>query len=397
MTGQNSRRSSRRIRPVGAEAGSEYLPKKQSQTTSTRAIIRDELNRERYPVTGILCDISADYHVFSTVLGTGHYGCVRECRHRATGRACAVKSVVKSKARLDHLRREIYLLKKMDHRGIVKMVECYEDAEYVHIVTERYTGGELFDRISDETTPDGCLVEEAAADIIRSLLKTVVYLHNNDIVHRDIKPENILFESSREDAGIRLIDFGLSRRHLPGDAPMTNPVGTAYYMAPEVLKNRYGKACDVWSVGTIAYTLLCGYPPFNGESDPDIFSAIRKGRYRFPTRAWSSKSKQAKSFIKSLLAMDPGRRLTATEALNHPWIQGSRANSEDGKQDASAARANSEDGKHDATVLNLHLLRQTIRKPGGADDAKQEDATARIKALRQSIKKLRISVHPRAA
>merc|ERR1711966_154858 len=128
--------------------------------------------------------------------GTGHYGCVYKCRHRRTGEVCAVKSVEKSKIeRLDFLQREVYLLKKMNHRGIVRMVEYYEDADHLRIVTELYTGGELFDRIREVTTPDGCMSEETAA--------------------------------------------GLSRRHDGNtDAPMSNPVGTAYYMAPEVLENR---------------------------------------------------------------------------------------------------------------------------------------------------------------
>jgi len=350
------------------------------------ASIRDEQDRKLCPVTGIFRDISADYHVSSRVLGTGHYGCVRECRHRLTGNTFAVKSVDKSKARrLDHLRREVYLLKKMKHSGIINMVDYYEDADDLHIVTERYTGGELFDRISDKTTPDGCLSEEEAAGIIRSLLKAVVYLHNNDIVHRDIKPENVLFESSRKGAGIRLIDFGLARRHLPDDPPMANPVGTAYYMAPEVLEHRYGKACDVWSVGVIAYILLCGYPPFNGQSDSAIFDAIREGCYDLPEPAWSSKSVKAKSFIFSLLRMDPGLRLTADEALNHPWIQGSCSN-------------NTEEGKQDDATARLNSLRKEIQKPGASvDDARKEDTMTKIKSLRQTIKSLRISVHPRAA
>lgn len=374
MPGRKSRRSSRRIRPDAAETGSEYLPKKQlPHTTSTSTIICEKANRKLYPVTGILRDISADYHVSSTVLGTGHFGCVRECRHRLSRKMYAVKTVNKSKSqRLDHLCREVYLLRKMKNRGIMKYVDCYEDVDDLHIVTELYTGGELFDRIADKTTLDGCFAEDAAAGIVRSLLKAVAFLHNNGIVHRDIKPENVLFETSREDSGIRLIDFGLARRHAPGDAPMTNAVGTAYYMAPEVLDNRYGEACDVWSVGTIAYILLCGYPPFNGESDSAIFDAIREGKYQFPAQAWSSKSVEAKSFIFSLLRTDPKSRLTAAEALNHSWIQGFRVNTED-------------------TMLKKG------KQPSANADAAQEDATARIKALRQTIKRLRISVHPRAA
>ena len=137
----------------------------------------------------------------------------------------------------------------------------------------------------------------------------------------DIKPENILFASEGE-RDVKLIDFGLSRKHNPGEEePMRNPVGTAYYMAPELLAGRYTQACDVWSVGTIVYIQLCGYPPFNGETDPDIFAAIKRGRFCFPPRAWASKSEEAKEFVRFLLNADPEARPTAEEALRHPWLR----------------------------------------------------------------------------
>mmetsp|Transcript_9995 Transcript_9995/g.16068 ORF Transcript_9995/g.16068 Transcript_9995/m.16068 type:complete len:231 (-) Transcript_9995:76-768(-) len=204
----------------------------------------------------------------------------------------------------------------------MKMVDCYEDAECVHIVTEKYSGGELFDKIVANTTNSGCLSEHRTARIIKSLLKAVAYLHANEIVHRDIKPENILFESNHEDAAVKLIDFGLSRRHERWkEGPMTNSVGTAYYMAPELLEGKYDKSCDIWSVGTVVYILSCGYPPFNGETDPDIFENIKRGQFEFPARQWSARSDEAKDFIKCLLRRDPRKRFTASEAMCHPWIK----------------------------------------------------------------------------
>lgn len=202
----------------------------------------------------------------------------------------------------------------------MKMVDCYEDDEYIHIVAERYTGGELFDKIIDNTTMDGCLPEAEAATIIKQLLQAVSYLHSNDIVHRDIKPENILFESGAEDSSIRLIDFGLSRTHSKGEAMMTNGVGTCYYMSPELLKGKYDRATDIWSVGVIAYILLCGYPPFNGDDDSEIVEAIRRGHYTF-VDGWEGVSILAVDFVKSLLRRDPRRRFTAEEALMHPWLK----------------------------------------------------------------------------
>jgi len=200
------------------------------------------------------------------------------------------------------------------------MVDYYEDEEYVHIITEKYDGGELFNKIIDCANDNGCLSEEKTAGIIKSLLEAVSYLHENDIVHRDIKPENILFESEEENA-IRLIDFGLSRRHEKGEEPMCNPVGTSYYMSPELLNGNYDTSTDMWSVGTVVYILLCGYPPFNGNTDPDIFEKIKKGSLKFPARQWSDKSDEAKDFIKCLLRRDHSKRYTAKAASDHPWIQ----------------------------------------------------------------------------
>jgi len=276
---------------------------------------------ELCPVTGHYSNVLNDYQVFPKVLGSGHYGCVRECIQRSTKKSFAVKSIDKSKiTRLDHLRREVNILSKMKHNCVMKMIDCYEDEKYVHIVTEKYTGGELFDKIIATTTPDGCFSEQKAARIIKSLLEAVAHLRRKNICHRDIKPENILFETEDEDSDIRLIDFGLARKYSKGDAPMANPVGTAYYMSPELIKGKYDRSCDIWSVGVVAYILICGYPPFNGNSDPVIFDTIRKGRLQFPEKAWSGVSDEGKDFIKSLLRKDPRKRFSATEALAHPWI-----------------------------------------------------------------------------
>ena len=196
----------------------------------------DDVINEQCPVTGHHSNILNDYYIFPTVLGTGHYGCVRECMNRQTRQFYAVKSIEKSKiGRLDHLQREVYLLSKINHGSIMKMVDIFEDVEFVHIVTEKYMGGELFDKIVDCTTEDGCLDEIDAAMITKQLLEAVAYLHRNGIVHRDIKPENLLFVQDKNDVDgddleVKLIDFGLARRHKSSDPKMVNPVGTAYYM-----------------------------------------------------------------------------------------------------------------------------------------------------------------------
>mmetsp|Transcript_5991 Transcript_5991/g.13109 ORF Transcript_5991/g.13109 Transcript_5991/m.13109 type:complete len:439 (+) Transcript_5991:90-1406(+) len=363
-------------------------------------IIQQELERKLCPVTGILSDISADYRIFSKILGRGHYGIVRECERlrgsstmpNDNGRnnqrdkrnrriKLAVKSIDKSKIRrLDHLRREIQLLRKMNHRNIIKMIDCYEDAERVHIITERYTGGELFDLIRKKRNArtTGCLSEKRAARIMNSLLEAVSYLHDRDIVHRDIKLENILFASEKRscekedyvddgDDSIKLIDFGLSRRHKQDvDKPMKNHVGTAYYMAPELLKGRYDRSCDLWSLGTIAYIMLCGYPPFNGDTDNEIFNAIKYDRYEFSSSAWSNKSTGAKDFVRCLMRKDPRRRMTAREALEHPWIL---SNSRSCTSSDVATTPHNRGGQHHP----------------------QQDIMAGIRKLRLSINRIRLN------
>ncbi len=265
-----------------------------------------------------------NYAVLTKVIGEGAYGKVHECINRHMRRIYACKLMDKSRIhRFDHLRREVDLLSAMDHPNIIKIVGCYEDAKQVHIITEKYDGGELFDRIVENATSDGCLAERSATRIIQSLLQAVDYLHENNIVHRDIKPENIMFESKQDNAEIRLIDFGLSRKHMDGEAPMSDPVGTAYYMSPELLKGKHERSTDTWSIGIVTYILLCGYPPFRGKTNDNIFDAIRRGHFDFLTPAWSDKSNEAKDFIRRLLRRDPRKRLTTKKALLHSWIASS--------------------------------------------------------------------------
>jgi len=272
-------------------------------------------------LSGSYSDISDDYDIFPTILGIGSYGYVRECLHRGTGELYAVKSIAKAKVtRRDHIRREIRLLRSVSHPGIAKMVDCYEDEAYVHIVTERCAGGDLFDRIVDSTSDAGCLPESRAAEIVKALLEAVQHLHSRDIVHRDIKAENVLFESVEEGSPIKLVDLGLSRTHGIHDAAMTTPVGTAYYMSPDVLRGRYDRTCDVWAVGVLAYILLSGYPPFYGPCDDEVRASTLRGDLFFEGEVWGNLSETARDFVTKILGQDLSRVASAEEALQHPWI-----------------------------------------------------------------------------
>jgi serine/threonine protein kinase len=295
-------------------------------------------------ITGRYSNIEYMYHVDARVIGSGHHGSVRECIHRATGMRYAVKSIHKQASDIGAtgLSREIMLLQEMKHRGFVQLVDVHEDEEYVHLVTELCRGGELFDRImqkgSNRNNGSPCFTESEAARLMYQLLHAVAYMHENDVAHRDIKPENILFETTDEDSPIRIIDFGLSRKHYDCEPPMNNVVGTPYYIAPEVLRKSYTKSADLWSVGVIAYILLCGYPPFNGEDNNAVYDAVRRGRYSFPSAEWSGTSRESRHFIRCLLQKDPQKRMSAMQALKHPWIVKHVGNKEieDNRQDSAS-------------------------------------------------------------
>jgi len=282
---------------------------------------------EEDAITGQYTNIEYKYHIDPHVLGVGHHGSVRTCIDRATGGKYAVKSIYKHdpSVKAAGLAREISLLQDMKHESIISLVDVFEDVDYVHLVTNLCEGGELFDKIcelssnSDNGTP--CFQESEAARIMYQLLQSVSYMHKKGIVHRDIKPENILFETTSNDSPIKIIDFGLSRRHAANlDKPMSTLVGTPYYIAPEVLKKRYENKCDLWSVGVIAYILLCGYPPFNGKDNEATHRSVLRGKYYFPAEDWSNISRDAMDFIVRLLQMNPKKRMTIEQALNHPWI-----------------------------------------------------------------------------
>lgn len=267
-------------------------------------------------------DVREKYEIERSQLGHGHYGVVRRCWDKETREGYAIKTIKKSKvSRIESLRREIEILRCVDHPCIIKLYDVYEDDRFIHLVTELCTGGELFDRIIQKTeSEEGHYSEKDAKVVVASILSGIEYCHNeHNICHRDLKPENFLFKRPDSDTEIKIIDFGLSRFEDMQTA-MTTRVGTPYYIAPEVLSRKYDKACDLWSIGVITYILLAGYPPFYGESDQEIFASVRHGYFDFPSPEWDSISTEAKDFITQLLQKDPSARMSASQSIQHRWF-----------------------------------------------------------------------------
>ncbi|OMJ75164.1 hypothetical protein SteCoe_25747 [Stentor coeruleus] len=208
-------------------------------------------------------------------------------------------------------------LRRTDHPNIVRLYEFYEDEDSFHLVLEYVTGGELFDYIIKTKN----LSESIAMNFMKQILSAVAYCHKSHIAHRDLKPENLLLDKEGPDAALKIIDFGTSAIFDP-KKQMTHKYGTAYYIAPEVISKNYNEKCDIWSCGVILYILLSGRPPFYGKNDKEILRNVTEGHYSMQGAEWTRISSEAKSLISRMLQFNPNDRITAVQALNHPWIQG---------------------------------------------------------------------------
>ncbi|XP_076313466.1 calcium/calmodulin-dependent protein kinase type 1-like [Tachypleus tridentatus] len=264
-----------------------------------------------------------DRYEFKDLLGTGAFSQVvlaesRDEPEKLVAIKCIDKKALKGKE--DSLENEIKVLRRLKHPNIVQLIETFEDKGKVYLVMELVTGGELFDRIVEK----GSYTEKDASHLIKQILEAVDYMHTQGVVHRDLKPENLLYYSPDDDSKIMISDFGLSKMEDSGI--MATACGTPGYVAPEVLAQKpYGKAVDVWSIGVIAYILLCGYPPFYDENDANLFAQILKGEFEFDSPYWDDISNSAKDFISHLICVDPSKRFTCQKALAHPWISGNTA------------------------------------------------------------------------
>jgi serine/threonine protein kinase len=268
-------------------------------------------------------------------LGEGGFAKVYAAHDKKTMDRCAVKVVNKANrdsAEMEYILREMDIMMRVSHPNIVATFDVFDTPSVLNLVIDIMPGGELFDIVADK----GHLSEAQASQVVRELIKACDYLHSIDIVHCDIKPENILCKSAEWPLEVKLCDFGLSdyidparEQELGHDNTLTAVIGTPGYIAPEVVKREpYGRAVDMWACGVVLYVMLSGRLPFFGRTDVECLRRIAHGQYSFPDREWKDISEHAISLVKSLLQVNPTKRLTAHAALQHRWLATPEHNSQ---------------------------------------------------------------------
>ncbi|KAK4803001.1 hypothetical protein SAY86_001204 [Trapa natans] len=304
-----------------------FLARRQGKKKATAIAEEDEEDEDEEELDkrfGFSKDFTSRIEVGEEV-GRGHFGYTCSARFKKgefKGQRVAVKVIPKSKMTtaiaIEDVRREVKILRALTgHSNLVQFYNAFEDHDNVYIVMELCEGGELLDRILSR---GGKYSEDDAKAVMVQILYVVAFCHLQGVVHRDLKPENFLYTSKDENSQLKAIDFGLSDFVRP-DEKLNDIVGSAYYVAPEVLHRSYSTEADVWSIGVIAYILLCGSRPFWARTESGIFRTVLKAEPSFDESPWPSLSSEAKDFVKRLLNKDPRKRMTASQALSHPWIR----------------------------------------------------------------------------
>uniref|UniRef100_A0A8D2MN61 non-specific serine/threonine protein kinase n=1 Tax=Zonotrichia albicollis TaxID=44394 RepID=A0A8D2MN61_ZONAL len=264
-------------------------------------------------------DVEKHYEIGRTI-GDGNFAVVKECRHCDSNQIYAMKIVDKSKlmGKEDMMESEILIIRSLSHPNIVSLIEVYETEAEIYLILEYVPGGDLFDAIIESVK----FTEHDAAVMITDLCEALVYIHSKNIVHRDLKPENLLVQHNADKSTtLKLADFGLAKQVTK---PIFTVCGTPTYVAPEILAEKgYGLEVDMWAAGVILYILLCGFPPFRSQDrdQEELFQIIQLGHYEFLSPYWDNISAAAKDLITRLLIVDPQKRYTARQVLQHPWIR----------------------------------------------------------------------------
>jgi len=274
-------------------------------------------------------------------IGRGAFSIVYKGIRKSDNSEIAIKVVNKVGQSADViklLRREISVMKKLQHPGIVSLYDVFEDDSSITMVLEYINGGELYDQIIDR----GSFSEKDAISTVRQLLNALAYMHSNGVAHRDLKPENLLCASDSQT--VKIADFGLSKDFSTASV-MQTCCGSPSYVAPEVLGGGvYDTACDIWSLGVITYVLLSGFLPFFADTQQELFDRIMDGQFEFDQDVWDDVSDEAKDFVTQCLTLEPSERPSAATLLKHPWIASSTARTH--KLNARASMANLNSGFH---------------------------------------------------
>ncbi|XP_041124219.1 calcium/calmodulin-dependent protein kinase type II subunit gamma isoform X20 [Polyodon spathula] len=253
-------------------------------------------------------------------LGKGAFSVVRRCVKKSTGQEYAAKIInTKKLSARDHqkLDREARICRLLKHPNIVRLHDSISEEGFHYLLFDLVTGGELFEDIVAREYYS----EADASQCINQILESVNHIHQHDIVHRDLKPENLLLASKMKGAAVKLADFGLAIEVQGEQQAWFGFAGTPGYLSPEVLrKDPYGKPVDIWACGVVLYILLVGYPPFWDEDQHKLYQQIKAGAYDFPSPEWDTVTPEAKNLINQMLTINPAKRITADQALKHPWV-----------------------------------------------------------------------------
>ncbi|XP_073452745.1 calcium/calmodulin-dependent protein kinase type II subunit gamma isoform X16 [Aquarana catesbeiana] len=270
--------------------------------------------------TTATCTRFTDEYQLYEELGKGAFSVVRRCVKKSTSQEYAAKIInTKKLSARDHqkLEREARICRLLKHPNIVRLHESISEEGFHYLVFDLVTGGELFEDIVAREYYS----EADASHCIHQILESVNHIHQHDIVHRDLKPENLLLASKCKGAAVKLADFGLAIEVQGDQQAWFGFAGTPGYLSPEVLrKDPYGKPVDIWACGVILYILLVGYPPFWDEDQHKLYQQIKAGAYDFPSPEWDTVTPEAKNLINQMLTINPAKRITADQALKHPWV-----------------------------------------------------------------------------